>query len=46
MIKFYCLIALTSWVTISFPVNDVVNFQISLRFLIKPFSCMTKKGTY
>ena len=26
-----------------FPVDDVLNFEINLSFLVKPFSCMKKK---
>ena len=28
---------------IYFPVDDVINFEISLGFLMKPFSYVTKK---
>ena len=30
-------------VIICFPVDDFMNFEINFSFLIKPFSCMTKK---
>ena len=50
MTKFHCLVALLlkilgnmCIVITCFPVDDVINFEISLNFLIKPFSCMTKK---
>ena len=29
-------------VTISFPIDDIINFEINLSFLIEPFSFMTK----
>ena len=31
-------------VIISFPVDDVINFENKLSFLIKPFSYLTKKA--
>ena len=29
-------------IVICFPFNDIINFEIKLSFLIKPFSYMTK----
>ena len=34
-----------SIVNISFPVEDVINFETNLSFLIKPFTYMTKNVT-
>ena len=48
-IKFHCLVAFNFWDIAQyvycncFPVDDVVNFKMNLSFLIKPFSCKTKK---
>ena len=48
--KFYCLIAFTSWDIGQYMYCncllccDVVNFEINLIFLIKPFSYMNKKS--
>ena len=30
--------------SICYPGNDVINFEINLIFLTKPFICMTKKS--
>ena len=49
--KFYSLIDFTSWdlgdmcvAIICFPGCDVINFEINLIFLTKPFFYMTKKS--
>ena len=39
---FYFLIAFTNFICC--PVCDAINFEINLRFLIKPYLCITKKS--
>ena len=38
------LISLIIIIVISFPVDDVIYFEINLNFFIKQFSYMTKKS--
>ena len=40
----FILISLIIIIVISFPVDDVINFEINLNFFIKQFSYVAKKS--